>query len=466
MFTIPECPQPVSTTRPRPRTLATSAWSSRISGSGSQCPWRWAWWAGKPALELGRAVDLAGDQQRAVEQERRLPLLDDVEARRPRARCGSWSAARSARGPGIATRRRLQNSGWIRTGSCVRPSAAASPCIPVVWSQWPWLSTMTSMSPGESSSRRMFSISPSGVIPVSNSTRVVRPALRDRRPGRRSRARRAGSRPRRRARAGPAWPARRRRAARRVTLSTSVVTADPVDGLRAGSVPSAGNADSKRTALCDSLAAGASRAPDADRTRRAMSDYAVVNPATGETVKTYPTISDDELKDAIGRADAAHRDWGASTTVEERAALIAPRRRAARRAARAARRDHRARDGQADRAGARRGRLQRRDLRVLRRQRGQAAGRRADRAARRRGLGVHPPQPRTASCSGSCRGTSPTTRWRASPARTWRSATRSCSSTRRSARSRPRRWSRSSTRPASRRTPTSTSTRPTSRSSG
>ena len=35
----------------------------------------------------------------------------------------------------------------------------------------------------------------------------------------------------------------------------------------------------------------------------------------------------------------------------------------------------------------------RRDLRVLRRQRAQAAGRRADRAARRRRLGVHPPQP-------------------------------------------------------------------------
>ena len=34
-----------------------------------------------------------------------------------------------------------------------------------------------------------------------------------------------------------------------------------------------------------------------------MSDYAVVNPATGETVKTYPTISDADLKDAIARAD-------------------------------------------------------------------------------------------------------------------------------------------------------------------
>ena len=53
-----------------------------------------------------------------------------------------------------------------------------------------------------------------------------------------------------------------------------------------------------------------------------MSDYAVVNPATGETVKTYPTISDDALKDAIGRADTAGRAWVASTYVEERAAML------------------------------------------------------------------------------------------------------------------------------------------------
>jgi len=53
-----------------------------------------------------------------------------------------------------------------------------------------------------------------------------------------------------------------------------------------------------------------------------MSDYAVINPATGESVKEYPTISDDDLRDAIGRVDAAHRDWTSSTTVEDRAALI------------------------------------------------------------------------------------------------------------------------------------------------
>jgi succinate-semialdehyde dehydrogenase/glutarate-semialdehyde dehydrogenase len=53
-----------------------------------------------------------------------------------------------------------------------------------------------------------------------------------------------------------------------------------------------------------------------------MSDYAVVNPATGETVKEYPTISDQDLEAAIGRADKAHRDWSDSSTAEDRAALL------------------------------------------------------------------------------------------------------------------------------------------------
>jgi succinate-semialdehyde dehydrogenase / glutarate-semialdehyde dehydrogenase len=53
-----------------------------------------------------------------------------------------------------------------------------------------------------------------------------------------------------------------------------------------------------------------------------MADYAVVNPATGETVREYPTITDDELRDAIGRADQAHSDWATSSTVDERAGLI------------------------------------------------------------------------------------------------------------------------------------------------
>jgi succinate-semialdehyde dehydrogenase/glutarate-semialdehyde dehydrogenase len=59
-----------------------------------------------------------------------------------------------------------------------------------------------------------------------------------------------------------------------------------------------------------------------EQSENLMSDYAVVNPATGETVKEYPTISDEDLRAAIGRADAAHSEWSASTTVEERAALV------------------------------------------------------------------------------------------------------------------------------------------------
>jgi succinate-semialdehyde dehydrogenase / glutarate-semialdehyde dehydrogenase len=53
-----------------------------------------------------------------------------------------------------------------------------------------------------------------------------------------------------------------------------------------------------------------------------MSDYAVVNPATGETIKEYPTISDDALRAAIETADKAYKGWSPSSTVAERAALI------------------------------------------------------------------------------------------------------------------------------------------------
>jgi succinate-semialdehyde dehydrogenase / glutarate-semialdehyde dehydrogenase len=53
-----------------------------------------------------------------------------------------------------------------------------------------------------------------------------------------------------------------------------------------------------------------------------MSIYAVVDPATGETVKEYPTISDDDLRAAIAKADEASHTWSASTTVKERAELI------------------------------------------------------------------------------------------------------------------------------------------------
>ncbi|HEU4466661.1 MAG TPA: aldehyde dehydrogenase family protein, partial [Agromyces sp.] len=50
--------------------------------------------------------------------------------------------------------------------------------------------------------------------------------------------------------------------------------------------------------------------------------YAVTNPATGEVLTTYPTITDAELEAAIASATEAHRTWAKATTVEERAALI------------------------------------------------------------------------------------------------------------------------------------------------
>ncbi len=53
-----------------------------------------------------------------------------------------------------------------------------------------------------------------------------------------------------------------------------------------------------------------------------MSGYAVVDPATGETVQTYPTITDEALAAAIVAANEAHRTWSRTTTVADRAALI------------------------------------------------------------------------------------------------------------------------------------------------
>jgi succinate-semialdehyde dehydrogenase / glutarate-semialdehyde dehydrogenase len=53
-----------------------------------------------------------------------------------------------------------------------------------------------------------------------------------------------------------------------------------------------------------------------------MTEYAVVDPATGEAVKRYPTITEEELQAAIAKVDEAYRTWSNSTTVKERAALI------------------------------------------------------------------------------------------------------------------------------------------------
>jgi succinate-semialdehyde dehydrogenase/glutarate-semialdehyde dehydrogenase len=52
-----------------------------------------------------------------------------------------------------------------------------------------------------------------------------------------------------------------------------------------------------------------------------MTDYAVVNPATGETVASYPTATDAEIATALDEAGSAYAAW-ARTPVAQRAALI------------------------------------------------------------------------------------------------------------------------------------------------
>jgi succinate-semialdehyde dehydrogenase/glutarate-semialdehyde dehydrogenase len=53
-----------------------------------------------------------------------------------------------------------------------------------------------------------------------------------------------------------------------------------------------------------------------------MGQYAVINPATGETIREYPEISDEVLSSAIAAAEGAHKEWGLKTSVAERAALV------------------------------------------------------------------------------------------------------------------------------------------------
>nr|WP_271207352.1 NAD-dependent succinate-semialdehyde dehydrogenase [Curtobacterium pusillum]GLK32736.1 succinate-semialdehyde dehydrogenase [Curtobacterium pusillum] len=53
-----------------------------------------------------------------------------------------------------------------------------------------------------------------------------------------------------------------------------------------------------------------------------MTDYAVTDPTTGEVLRTFPTITDDELRAVIARADRTHAEWSRTSTVADRAALL------------------------------------------------------------------------------------------------------------------------------------------------
>lgn len=52
------------------------------------------------------------------------------------------------------------------------------------------------------------------------------------------------------------------------------------------------------------------------------SKYAVINPASGELIKTYPQATDAEVQEAMASAHKAYQEWSRNTTVAERAALI------------------------------------------------------------------------------------------------------------------------------------------------
>jgi succinate-semialdehyde dehydrogenase/glutarate-semialdehyde dehydrogenase len=53
-----------------------------------------------------------------------------------------------------------------------------------------------------------------------------------------------------------------------------------------------------------------------------MSDYKVVNPATGETLAEYPLTTDAELEQAIAAAHQAAKGWAHTSSVAERAGLL------------------------------------------------------------------------------------------------------------------------------------------------
>ncbi len=53
-----------------------------------------------------------------------------------------------------------------------------------------------------------------------------------------------------------------------------------------------------------------------------MTQYAVVDPSTGEVVKEYPTATDEQIESALSSAAKTFKEWSKSTTVVQRAELI------------------------------------------------------------------------------------------------------------------------------------------------
>ena len=53
-----------------------------------------------------------------------------------------------------------------------------------------------------------------------------------------------------------------------------------------------------------------------------MSLYAVVDPATGDVIKEYPTATDEQIEKALASAAKAYREWSRSSTLADRVELI------------------------------------------------------------------------------------------------------------------------------------------------
>lgn len=193
-----------------------------------------------------------------------------------------------------------------------------------------------------------------------------------------------------------------------------------------------------------------------------MATYAVINPATGETLATYPDATAEDIERALASAQKTYTEWSRTTTVAERAAL----------AQRAAELFEERKDELAAIINREMGKPLDQSIGEVEFS-GGIVGAFAQNAEkwladevlevedglksfiRKQGIGV---------ILGIMPWNYPTTKWPASRRRTSSSATPSCSSTPISARSRRWRWRRSSATQASPRAPTSTSSPPTSRS--
>ena len=242
-------PQPVSTTRPCPRSPPRAPDRRGSAGRAARVPWRCASWPGNPRSNsvLRSTSPVTSSEPSSRKDGWRCSTISKPAPQRALARRGQFDRL-AAREDDAATAPEL---GVDQDGHAGAPERSREPVhargvIPVAVAEHDDVDVAR-----DSSSRRMLSTSPSGVRPASNSTRAIRP------PGDRhqcrTRARRAARR--------PVWPPSMKRAGSRavnaigarfagpwsassesVTLSTSIVTVSASTGSRARSSPSHGQA--------------------------------------------------------------------------------------------------------------------------------------------------------------------------------------------------------------------------------